>query len=101
MLQTNHSVYHHGFNKNVKVKIVWDGKTFDMCIILLVQKVVIIKKNKNFDIAFIGDSFSEGVGQSYENSFVGIIDKNKIKNNKSGVSTYSPVIYYVKLNFAR
>ena len=34
---------------------------------------------KKFDIAFIGDSYTEAVGINYENSFVGIIEK-KLKN---------------------
>ena len=102
LLQTNHSVYHHGFNKNVKVKGVWDGRTFDICTDSFGSKRSCDnkEKTKNFDIAFIGDSFTEGVGQSYENSFVGIIDKKtKLKITNLGVSTYSPVIYYHKIKF--
>ena len=36
-------------------------------------------KNKHFDIAFIGDSFTEGVGVEYQNTFVGIFHN---KTNK-------------------
>lgn len=56
-------------------------------------------KNKSYDIALIGDSFTEGVGLSYENSYAGIITKkiglNKVAN--LAVSSYSPSIYYLKL----
>ncbi len=56
--------------------------------------------NKNFDIGFIGDSFTEGIGINYEKSFVGIISNNlsekKIAN--LAVASYSPSIYYAKLN---
>ena len=37
---------------------------------------------KNENILFIGDSFTEGVGLPYEESFVGIIDERISKNNK-------------------
>lgn len=56
---------------------------------------------KNFDIGFIGDSTTEAVGINYENSFVGIIEE-KLKDKKIAnlaVSSYSPSIYYAKINF--
>lgn len=56
------------------------------------------KINKHYDIFFIGDSFTEGYQVSYEQSFVGIIDKlteKKIAN--LGVTSYSPTIYYEKV----
>ena len=46
---------------------------------------------KSFDIGFIGDSFTEGVGYQYSDTFVGKIDDEL--NNKSvanlAVSSYS------------
>ena len=57
------------------------------------------KTIKNFDIAIIGDSFTEGIGMPYEDTFVGIISK-KFKNKKIanlGVSGYSPSIYFIKI----
>ena len=59
----------------------------------------ISNKNKNYDIALIGDSFTEGVGLSYENTYAGIFTKKigieRVAN--LGVSSYSPSIYYLKL----
>ena len=56
-------------------------------------------KSKKYNLALIGDSFTEGVGLSYENTFAGIITKkigiDKVAN--LGVSSYSPSIYYLKL----
>ena len=56
---------------------------------------------KDFDIGFIGDSFIEPVGINYENSFVGIIEKEleskKIAN--LAMTSYSPSIYYAKINY--
>jgi len=56
---------------------------------------------KTFDIGFIGDSTTEAIGINYENSFVGIIEE-KLKDKKIAnlaVSSYSPSIYYAKINF--
>jgi len=57
-------------------------------------------KTKKVDIAFIGDSFTEGVAVEYENTFVGIFEK---KTNKKvinlGVSSYSPSIYFAKVKY--
>ena len=58
-------------------------------------------ESKEFDIAFIGDSFTEGVGVDYEDTFVGRIE-NKFDNLKIanlGVVSYSPSIYFTKLRY--
>ncbi len=58
-----------------------------------------IINGKAYDIAFLGDSFTEGIGLPYEKTFVGLIaaqlpDK-KVAN--LAVAWYSPSIYYLKL----
>ena len=59
----------------------------------------ILNERKNYEIALIGDSFTEGVGLSYEDTFAGIFSKKIGVNNVAnlGVSSYSPSIYYLKL----
>ena len=56
-------------------------------------------KSKNYDLALMGDSFTEGVGLNYENTYAGMITKkigiDKVAN--LAVSSYSPSIYYLKL----
>lgn len=51
----------------------------------------------------IGDSFTEGIGVNYENTFAGIIAKNLETNGieilNAGVSSYSPAIYNKKLKY--
>ena len=60
-------------------------------------------KFKNKNILFIGDSFTEGVGIKYEDTYVGLIESNlKRKNNdievlNAGVQSYSTSIYLSKL----
>ena len=59
------------------------------------------RNNKKFDLGFIGDSFTEGVALKYEDTYVGIIE-SKLKNKKIAnlaVSSYSPSIYFTKINY--
>ncbi len=53
----------------------------------------------HYDIGFIGDSFTEGLGVEHEQTFVGIIeDKKKLTVANMGVSSYSPKIYLSKIH---
>jgi len=60
---------------------------------------------KKRNILFIGDSFTEGVGLSYEDTYVGIIEsklKNKYKDIEilnAGVQSYSTGIYLSKIYY--
>jgi len=57
-------------------------------------------KDKNIDVAFIGDSFTEGIAIKYEDTFVGIFENETEKKVINlGVSSYSPSIYYEKIKF--
>ena len=64
-----------------------------------------VNTDLNKRIIINGDSFTEGLGVEYENSFVGIIE-NKITSEfdnftvlNAGLSSYSPIIYLSKLNY--
>lgn len=49
-------------------------------------------------VLFIGDSFTEGLGVDYEDTFTGRISKNlNAEVLNAGVSSYSPVIYLAKV----
>src|ERR1700730_4038141 len=56
-------------------------------------------------IILIGDSFTEGLGVNFEDSFAGMLysaglDRaDKIEFLNAGVISYSPVLYYRKLKF--
>ena len=53
------------------------------------------EKSKDYEILFIGDSFTEGVGLPYVETFVGIFQKERNYNVANlAVSGYSPYIYY-------
>jgi len=102
-----HPIYHHDLKKNFtqenyfqfkKYKIITNSLGFKD------SKIRNIEKNSSERrIMFIGDSFTEGVGLDYENTFVGIIDKylykNKISVLNAGVQGYSPKIYYRKIKY--
>ena len=79
---------------NIRYKICTDNNSFR-------TSCKTNKKNlKSFDLAFIGDSFTDGIGFEYEKTFVGIIDKelNQKKIANLGVSSYSTSIYFTKMN---
>ncbi len=55
--------------------------------------------DKNFDVAFMGDSFVEG-GLEYEKTFVGIFEDNtNLSVANLGVISYAPKIYLSKENY--
>ena len=56
-------------------------------------------------VLLIGDSFAEGIGMSYEDSFAGLLQRagqqrnDKIEFLNAGVASYSPIIYYKKIKY--
>lgn len=60
---------------------------------------------KDRNILFIGDSFTEGVGIKYEDTFVGLIESKLKKRNdnieilNAGVQSYSTSIYLSKIHY--
>lgn len=56
-------------------------------------------------VLLMGDSFTEAIGVSFEDSFAGLLSKageerpNKIAFLNAGVSDYSPINYYKKIQF--
>lgn len=97
------NIYHHtlkaGYETN---RAIWGEKFYKIEIDLNGFKYHNNERDlKNFDYAFIGDSFTEGVGFQYSDTFVGKID-DALKNisvANLGVSSYSPKIFLSKLNY--
>jgi lysophospholipase L1-like esterase len=60
-------------------------------------------KSDNWRVVLIGDSFTEGLGYAYEDTFAGILNERLRTRDvdvlNAGVSSYSPVIYYRKLKY--
>jgi len=95
--------YHHDFRKNAYFFDQWGYEKYQVFTNNLGFKDhsnrEITFKDKN--ILFIGDSFTEGVGLKFEDTYVGLISK-KLNDNKTqvlnaGVQSYSPKIYFAKL----
>jgi lysophospholipase L1-like esterase len=113
ILGVKHEVYHHDLIKSGMIEIK-HSRLYDRKIKLHTNslgfkdkssRTISLLPSKKFKkrIVFIGDSFTEGVGLVYEDTFVGIVDKEL--NNKSievlnaGVSSYSPIIYWRKTKY--
>ena len=101
---TNHSTYHHELKKNYNGKG-HSGETIRTnsygLITLNGKNINFIDNKKNY--VFLGDSFTQGAGVKYDDTFSGILTKKFFENdinilNLSAVS-YSPVIYYTKTKF--
>jgi hypothetical protein len=66
-------------------------------------RVVLPESTNDYRVLFAGDSFTESVGVSWENSFIQILgDMLKersldVEILNSGVSSYSPLLYYRRL----
>lgn len=94
--------YHHGLKNSYEGPAYWGPFTYWVCTNASAMKSDCRDKNsaeKNFDIAFMGDSFTEGVGVKYEDSFVGMVAKAhpELKVANLGVVSYAPTIYLRKL----
>ena len=100
-------IYHHDLKKNFNQENYFQFKKYRIITNSLGfkdSKIRNIEQNSSKRrVIFIGDSFTEGVGLDYENTFVGIIDKYLSKYSISvlnaGVSSYSPKIYYRKIKY--
>lgn len=94
--------YHHALQPSYEGPAYWGPFNYWVCTNASGMKSRCDDKNstqKEFDIAFIGDSFTEGVGVNYEDSFVGMVAKAhpELKIANLGVVSYSPSIYLKKL----
>ena len=100
--RTTHPVYHHTIKKNFDGFGFFGGTKYRFCSNSSGFKDScnnVNKHNKFYDIGFIGDSYTEGLGLSFEDTFVGIISQKlkDIEIANLGVSTYSPSIYLAKI----
>ena len=100
-IRISHPVYHHTLSAS------YDGLArnqaeYRFCTNPdgLKSKCGEVNSDKEIDIGFLGDSFTEGLGLPYEKTFVGFIaEKLPHKTIANlGVVSYAPSIYYLKLN---
>ncbi|MBR1123868.1 hypothetical protein JQ628_20235 [Bradyrhizobium lablabi] len=101
--------YDHGFAPNFDGHDVWGEVRYRLITNSLGFKDSSARnvpmKASTRRILVIGDSFAEGIGMTYEDSFAGLLDqagqqrRDKIEFLNAGVASYSPSIYYKKIKY--
>lgn len=102
-------VYDHGFAADFDGFDVWGEARYRLITDSLGFKDASTRevplKSASRRILLIGDSFTEGIGQPFENTFAGLLSKegdkrpNKVTFLDAGVASYSPTIYYAKVKY--
>ena len=101
LIRIDHKYYHHTLKENVKYK---KSPSFNGYYTLCTDNHGFkykcnITRGKEFEIAFIGDSFVE-VALDYEKTFVGLFEEKKnISVANLGVTSYAPKIYLSKIKY--
>jgi lysophospholipase L1-like esterase len=104
--RTRHPVYHHSLVPNTSsFETLWGYLEYRLYTNSLgfvdnvARHVELVAPGRR--LILIGDSFTEGVGMSYADSFSGIVDKALAERGvevlNAGVSSYSPIIYLRKI----
>ena len=102
LVRIDHPVYHHTLRENIVYSnnVSFIG-TYKLCTnnFGFKSKCNQVDK-KDFEFAFIGDSFTEGTPIEYEDTFVGIFtDQTGYRTANLGIASYSPKIYLSKINY--
>ena len=106
--RTPHPCFHHGLVQNMAVEGVWGDIKYPLYTNSFAFKdssVFEAKQDLNKkQVVFIGDSFTEGVGVVYEDTFFGQMRKEFAKNDSielwnAGCISYSPFLYYNKIKY--
>lgn len=95
-------IFHHSLLPSFDGIGNWGGKPYRVCTDgngFKSDCENILTSRTSFDIAFIGDSFTEAIGVPYEDSFVGLFANANPDLNVAnlGVSSYSPTVYRTKI----
>ncbi len=100
------NIYSHDLIPNIRARAQWGFEKYKIYTNSLGFRDKHIRDldliSNTYRIVFIGDSFAEGVGVDYADSFVGQIDdhfkQKDIEVLNAGVLSYSTCIYYSKIN---
>jgi hypothetical protein len=102
-------IYNHGLATNFNGYDIWDELRYRFITNSLGFKDASVRevplKSYSRRVLLIGDSFTEGIGMSFEDSFAGMLygagqeRSPKIEFLNAGVVSYSPSIYYKKIKF--
>ena len=100
------NIYHHDLMPNINVFENWGGNLEKKIITNSLgfrdyENKLIKKKSPKERVLLIGDSFIEGAGYDYKDTIGGLL-QNKLGHKyqvlNSAVGSYSPSIYYKKIN---
>ena len=100
LLKVSNDDYGYSFKRNINTNFaVWGNTYYKLCTDSRGFKFNCKDKElKNYEIAFIGDSFTEGIALPFEKTFVGKFkQETKLDIVNLGVSSYSPNIYLKKI----
>jgi len=96
-----HAVYHHGLMAGIETSSRWGDRTIPFATNSLGMKDraprEIAIDGAGDHILFLGDSFTEGRGVTYEESFVGLVeDRGGLPVLNGGVSSFSPRLAFLR-----
>jgi hypothetical protein len=97
-------LYHHDLKPNVAALAGWGSNRYRIYTNSLGFKDAAVRDiplgSDKWRVLLLGDSFTEGLGYAYEETFAGILHMRLAPRGidvlNAGVSSYSPVIYYRK-----
>ncbi len=100
--RVSHPIYHHSLKENFQGAGFWGNTSYEICTDKFAFKFDCKDdpdRSPDFDVAFIGDSFTEAIGMEYQESFVGIFQQKfpELSVANLAVSSYSPTIYLEKV----
>lgn len=101
------AIYHHGLAKNVNLTARSGGLSYPIVTNSLGFRDSRIRtisvRSTTPRVLFIGDSFTEGIGVSYSDTYVGVLDRSfrakGIELLNAAVISYAPTIYYRKIKY--
>ena len=94
--------FHHTLKPNIEIESTWGAVKYLVCTNKFGFRKNCNKKEnlKNKKLILIGDSFTEGVGLNYKDTFAGMLDQSsKYEIINMGVTSYSPIIYFNKIKY--
>ncbi len=97
-------IVHHALQANVKAIDVWGGRSYPLFTNSLGYRDSmprdVEKEHPGKRILFMGDSFTEGSGVTWEESFVGQVQNGLasagVEVLNSAVSSYAPAVYFAR-----
>jgi hypothetical protein len=105
--RVSHADYHHGLAANFSGSEKWGELTLRLVTNSLGLRDSSVRevpaRSAARRVVVIGDSFTEGLGVNFEESFVGLLHEagqarpEQAEFLNAGVTSYSPVIYYRKI----